>query len=127
MRTILLLLISCAICAASPFLTCNPVPATDPSAPLTGYVITGLPGSPITTPATFNAASGTTPASYVLMYDLATVPAGTYTVTAAAQNQEFNASGVLTTVTGVASANFTFSLPIPSVSPVAPSNLLLRK
>jgi len=131
-------LIGAAICAliliamvtetnASPFLVADPVLASDPTPPITGYVINGLPGSPITTSAKFNAATATTPASYQLMYDLATVAAGTYTVTAAAQNQEFNASGVLATVTGVASANFTFALPVPTSAPAVPSNLLLHK
>lgn len=126
----LVLVILCALATlsqAAPFLTCNPVPATDPSAPITGYVITGLPGSPITTPATLNAATATTPASYVLMYDLSAVPAGIYTVTAAAQNQEFNAAGILSTVTGVASTNVTFALPVPTSSPTAPSNLSIHK
>lgn len=127
LRAFLILLLTAGIGAASPFLVADPVLATDPTAPITGYVITGLPGSPITTPAQFNAATSTTAASYQLMFDMSAIPAGKYTVTAAAQNQEFNASGVLTTVTGVASAPLTFTLPIPAVTPSAPTNLLLHK
>lgn len=92
---------------ASPFLVCNPVPATDPSvvgvASLWTYSLTGLGAAPIIVPAQINADG-----SVQLHYDLSGLANGSYTVTATA------------TVTGKGlasppSAPFTFSFAVPAV------------
>jgi hypothetical protein len=67
---------------ASPFLVCDPVPGSlDQFTKPVSYVITGLSSTPLSTPATVNS-DGTVQ----LHYDLAQLPHGTYSVTAAAVN-----------------------------------------
>jgi hypothetical protein len=68
--------------SASPFLVCDPVPGNlDQFTKPVSYVITGLSGTPLSTPATVNQ-DGTVQ----LHYDLSALGNGTYTVTAAAVN-----------------------------------------
>jgi hypothetical protein len=98
---------------ASPFLVCNPVPATDPSvvgvSSLWTYSLSGLGPAPVVVPAQINSDG-----SVQLHYDLAGLANGSYTVTAIA------------TLTGKglaspSSAPFTFSFAVPA----APTSLLV--
>lgn len=82
MKTLLVLLLTTAAASASPFLVCDPVSGSlDQFTKPASYVITGLSSTPISTAATVNA-DGTVQ----LHYDLAQLPHGTYSVTAAAVN-----------------------------------------
>jgi hypothetical protein len=82
MKTLFFLLLLTGLARATPFLVCDPVPGNlDQFTKPVSYVITGLSSSPITTPATVNA-DGT----IQLHYDLASLPHGSYSVTAAAVN-----------------------------------------
>jgi hypothetical protein len=82
MRTILILLALAGQVMASPFLVCDANPFNaDSSLNVATYVITGLGTSPISVQATTDNAGG-----QFLHYDLATLPNGHYTVTAAALN-----------------------------------------
>jgi hypothetical protein len=83
MLELILILICCALrCSAAPFLVCdtNPLNA-DSSLNVATYVITGLGTNPIAVQAMTDSAGG-----QFLHYDLATLPNGHYTVTAAAVN-----------------------------------------
>lgn len=85
MKRIVLILLLVAVCGqAAPFLQSNQyAPQSDPNLNPTQFVIEGLGGTnnQITINAT-TLASG----NIVLQYDLATLPNGTYSVTAAAIN-----------------------------------------
>jgi hypothetical protein len=71
-----------SIARAAPFLVSDPyVPQSDPNLNPTQFVIQGLSASPVTINAT-TLSSG----NIVLEYDLASLPNGTYHVTAAAVN-----------------------------------------
>lgn len=99
MKILLALLLSVGSAFASPFLVCDP--AADP---LTSYVITGLPKGTVTVPATVNP-DGT----YQLNFDLAGVPNGTYTFTAAAVNSVSTGPSSSVTATLAASGTATWS------------------
>jgi hypothetical protein len=76
-----LLLLASRLCAA-PFLVCDTNPLNgDSSLNVATYLITGLGTTPISVQATTDNAGG-----QFLHYDLATLPNGHYTVTAAALN-----------------------------------------
>jgi hypothetical protein len=83
MKAILLILLALASkLFAAPYLTCDINPLnTDNSLNVVSYVITGLGANPITVQATTDANGG-----QYLHYDLATLPNGQYSVTAAALN-----------------------------------------
>ena len=84
-----LICLTARIALGSPFLVCDPVPATlDQFTKPVSYVVTGLGGSPISTQATTNA-DGTVQ----LHYDLQSLPHGSYTVTASAVNALGGISG----------------------------------
>jgi len=107
MKKLLPLLLFPVSVYASPFLACNSVPATDPTAPILSYTIQGLPAVNLSVPATVN-----TDGSFQLHYDLGPLANGSYTVTAVAVNQ-WGASA--------ASSPFLFS----KVLPGAPAGLKL--
>lgn len=91
------------IALATPFLVCDPVPGNlDQFTKPVSYVLTGLSGSPISTPATVNG-DGTVQ----LHYDLSALTHGTFTVTAAAVNQFGGVSG--------ASDPFSFGVGVPAI------------
>jgi len=77
-----LLLVGTTLAKAAPFLVSDPyVPQSDPNLNPTQFVIHGISGTDITINATT-----LTGGNLVLEYDLATLPNGTYHVTAAAVN-----------------------------------------
>jgi hypothetical protein len=83
MRTLFLtVFMASGIASASPFLVCDPVSGSlDQFTKPVSYVITGLSGTPISTPATVN-----TDGTVQLHYDLGSLPHGSYSVSAAAVN-----------------------------------------
>lgn len=104
MRLLLLLLLALAtLVKASPFLVCDPVPASlDQFTKPVSYVVTGLGGTPISTQATTNQ-DGTVQ----LKYDLQSLPHGSYVVTASAVNALGGISG--------ASDPFSFTSGVPAI------------
>jgi hypothetical protein len=103
-----LLLVASKLCAA-PFLVCDTNPLnTDSSLNVATYVITGLGTNPISVNASTDASGG-----QFLHYDLATLPNGKYTVTAAAVNS-----------LGIASAQ-SAPLVFTKGAPATPQNLRL--
>ena len=97
MRTLLCLLLLCGFAHATPFLVCDEYPfQTETGLNIATFTLGGLPGSPITVPATINPTSQ----GQYLHYDLGglTLTTGTvYTITAFATNT-YGAAGAPSTV-----------------------------
>jgi hypothetical protein len=101
--------IGAAVALASPFLVCDPYPAgLDQNTMPVSFILKGLWANPISVPVQTNQ-DGT----IQLHYDLATLPHGTYTVTADAVNVFGGVSGD--------SLPFSFTSGVPGT----PSNLRL--
>jgi hypothetical protein len=112
-KLITLLLFLCGSAFGAPFLVCTPV-NTGLSTTPTSYTVTGLPTSPVTSPAV-TITTGTVQLHLDLGASGLNLPNGSYTVTAT----DTNSAG-----TSAASSPFTFSLPLPAI-PGAPASLSL--
>lgn len=113
MKTLLLLLVSVCTVLADPFLSADPyTPANDPNLNPVSFIITGIGTGPITSTAYVQPSTG----QIYLMYDLATLPNGTYSVTAAAVN-------VFGGTSPASNPPYGFTKGVPAT----PSNLTIRQ
>lgn len=98
---------------ADPFLSADPyAPTGDPNLTPVSFIITGLGANPITSTAYIQPSTG----QIYLLYDLATLPNGTYSVTAAAVN-------VFGGTSPASNPPFAFTKGVPGT----PSNLQIRQ
>lgn len=112
--TLVFLIVTAILALADPFLSADPyTPAADPNLNPVSFIVTGLSAQPITSTAYIQPSTG----QIWLMYDLATLPNGTYNgVTAEAVN-------VFGGVSPASNPPFSFTKGVPGT----PSNLQIRQ